>query len=217
MKTRDGEPRCGALHHRYALGRHRALDPLRRRGARAVRRGFHPRRGGADVRRRGNPEMRTLITFDGEASGSAANARGIAPGASAGCGRGRGRGFRRVARRRRPLQARARACGLPSCPSCCLFDWRLGVVAVLAVARRDLHVAEEAADRLADRFALELLLQGIADLIDCLAGLLGMANMPLISGLMVGRSSGPSMRTGTERPASALAPPLPSGPAAISA
>src|SRR4029079_12659354 len=64
-----------------------------------------------------------------------------------------------------------------------LVRLRLRVVAALAVARRDLHVAEEAADRLADRFALELLLQGIADLIDGLSGLLGIGEHALDLGL----------------------------------
>jgi Domain of unknown function (DUF4915) len=50
VKARDGES-LRRLYHRHASGRHLALDQIRRRGARAVRRELHPRRQGADVRR----------------------------------------------------------------------------------------------------------------------------------------------------------------------
>src|SRR3990172_621705 len=50
-------------------------------------------------------------------------------------------------------------------------------------ARTYLDVAEEAADRLADRFPLELLLQGLADLLDGLSGFLGIGEHALDLGL----------------------------------
>ena len=49
----------------------------------------------------------------------------------------------------------------------------------IAVARRDLHIAEEAADRLADRPSLELLLQCLADLVDRFSSLLGISEHAL--------------------------------------
>jgi uncharacterized protein (TIGR03032 family) len=60
------------LYHRHPQRRHRAMDPLRGCGARIVRRGVHPRRESADVRRPRQSRDAHLDHLRREASGSTA-------------------------------------------------------------------------------------------------------------------------------------------------
>jgi hypothetical protein len=77
-KAKEGEPRCGAYYHRHPQRRYRAMDPLRGRGARIVRRGVHSRRESADVRRARQSRDAHLDHLRGRSLGLDGASRGLA-------------------------------------------------------------------------------------------------------------------------------------------